>query len=82
MKTKLESNFFSTLKREKQELQITNLLFYNYFYHMKDKTEDKARIDGGVNMVKNDLEQGLNYSTVFLRGPAAFQMRYYLLSLL
>lgn len=39
MKTKIESNFFSTLKREKQELQITNWLFYNYFYHVKDRRQ-------------------------------------------
>lgn len=39
MKTKIESNIFSTLKREKQELQITNWLFYNYFYHVKDRRQ-------------------------------------------
>ena len=32
--------------------------------------------------MKNALEWGLKYCTIFFRGPVVFQMRYYLLSLL
>lgn len=51
-----------------------------FFIIWKTETDDKERIDGSVSIVKNALEWGLNYHTIFLRGPAVIQMRYYLLS--